>query len=289
MNRREFIVGATAAGLMPAAVAEEVPAGLKVRFLGTGAADWWGRDQRGELRRLTSVLIDSAVLVDFTKQAGDMLPKGVRPEVIFYTHSHGDHYQPADALKVGVKRVYAHESWAAEAKKEFAAAAEKLGVACPEVSGLVFGEPVEERGIRFTCVPSNHATHRTYERTGMYLLEKGKTRLLYATDTGGIMAEASRMVGIDAHGPGKPITGLVMEATMGIGYEDDYRAYSHSSVATVAHTVRVLQKTERYLPKPGQKVYLTHMARTMHGTQAEIEKAVPAPLCPAYDGLEVVF
>ena len=170
MNRREFIVGATAAGLMPTAFAEEDPAGLKVRFLGTGAADWWGRDERGELRRLTSVLIDNAVLIDFTKQAEDMLPKGVRPEAIFYTHSHGDHYQPDDALKVGVRRVYAHESWAAE-----------------------------------------------------------------------------------------------------------------------AHMVRVLQKTERYLPKPGQKVYLTHMARTMHGTQAEIEKAVPAPLCPAYDGLEVVF
>ena len=47
--------------------------------------------------------------------------------------------------------------------------------------------------------------------------------------------------------------------------------------------------TKRYLPAPGQKVYLTHMARTLHGTQAEVAAAVPAPLAPAYDGLEVTF
>ena len=31
---------------------------LLVRFLGTGAADWDGVDERGELRRLSSVLLD---------------------------------------------------------------------------------------------------------------------------------------------------------------------------------------------------------------------------------------
>ena len=71
---------------------EEDGTPLKMRFLGTGAADWNGRDDRGELRRLSSVLLDGKVLIDFTPTDEDMLPNGVKPEVIFYTHSHGDHY-----------------------------------------------------------------------------------------------------------------------------------------------------------------------------------------------------
>ena len=37
---------------------------LKVRFLGTGAADWNGRDDRGELRRLSSVLLEDRILIE---------------------------------------------------------------------------------------------------------------------------------------------------------------------------------------------------------------------------------
>lgn len=289
MNRREFIVGAAAAGVIPGAFAKDVPAGLRIRFLGTGAADWDGKDAHGEQRRWSSILVDDAVLVDFTMQDADMLPPGIRPGVIFYTHSHGDHYQPVVAMKHGVKRVYVHESWVEGAREEFALGAREMGISAPVVRGLAFGETVEEKGVRFTCVPANHATARKGEHTAMYLIEKGRERLLYATDTGGITAEAARIVGIDAHERGKPITALIMEATMGVGHEDDFRIYAHSSVDTVARTVRVLTATKRYLPPSGRKVYLTHMARTLHGTHTEIEKAVPAPLCPAFDGLEWVL
>ena len=289
MNRREFMVGAVAAGLVPTLSAGN-GAALKVRFLGTGAADWNGPDARGELRRLSSILVDGGVLVDFTSSVLDMLPDGVRSEAILYTHSHEDHYDPKAALGLGVKRVYTHESWADGARGEFAAAARALGVAVPEVKGLAFGEAVNERGVSFTCVPANHATGRTGEHTAMYLIEKGRERLLYATDTGGITAEAARIVDIDAHvRGGRPITALIMEATMGLGHEDDFRIYAHSSVETVARIVRVLAATKRYLPPPGRKVYLTHMARTLHGTHAEVSASVPAPLCPARDGLEVLF
>lgn len=293
MTRREFAMGATAGALACAMGGSALASGtngLKVRFLGTGAADWNGRDARGELRRLTSVLLENRILIDFTATAADMLPAGVRPEVAFYTHSHGDHYRPADALAAGVRRVYVHESWVADARAEFAAAAVKAGVPIPEVCGMAFGETRVEGDVALTALPANHFTSRPGERCAIYLVEKGATRLLYATDTGGIMAEAARRAGIDAHArPGRPITALIMEATMGVGHEDDFRIYSHSSVATVAQTVRVLQATRRYLPPQGQKVYLTHLARTMHGTQAEIAAAWPEPLVPARDGLEVVF
>lgn len=289
MNRREFVAGVFATGLVSATPAASANDALKVRFLGTGAADWEGKDARGEQRRWSSVLVDDAVLVDFTMQDADMLPPGIRPEAVFYTHSHSDHYQPVVAMRHGVKRVYVHESWIEGAREEFALGARKMDVAMPAVRGLAFGETIEEKGVRFTCVPANHATARKGEHTAMYLIEKGRERLLYATDTSGITAEAARIVGIDAHERGKPITALIMEATMGVGHEDDFRIYAHSSVDTVARTVRVLTATKRYLPPPGRKVYLTHLARTLHGTHAEIEKTAPAPLCPAFDGLEWVL
>ena len=76
---------------------------------------------------------------------------------------------------------------------------------------------------------------------------------------------------------------------MGIGYDDDFRLYTHSSVATVHQIYRVLHSTGRYTPPEGQPVYLTHMARGLHGTQAALDAPLPAPLKAAYDGQEVAF
>ena len=113
---------------------------------------------------------------------------------------------------------------------------------------------------------------------------------MYATDTAGIPAVAARLAGIDAHDPnGKPLMGLIMEATMGMDHDNDYRILAHSSVGMVHRAVEVLQKTKRYLPVDDQPVYLTHMARTLHGTQAELDATLPYPLKAAYDGLEVIF
>jgi len=264
---------------------------LKVRFLGTGAADWNGRDERGEQRRLSSVLLDDKVLIDYTATARDMIPEGTKPVAVFYTHSHGDHYRPRDLLELGtVKHVFVNASWYAGAYEEFEVAAKAAGVNPPKVHALHFGQTQVFEGIAFTSLPANHTTRRPGEHCSMYLVEKGATRLVYATDTGGIMGEAATIAGIDAHyQPAKPITALVMEATMGIGHDIDFRIYAHSSVETVDRVVKVLQMTKRYTPAPGQKVYLTHMARTLHGTHAEIAASAPAPIAPAYDGLEIML
>ncbi len=262
---------------------------LKLRFLGTGAADWSGMDERGELRRLSSVLLDDSVLIDFTRTAFDMVPEGVVPEAIFYTHSHPDHYNPGAALKVGVRRVYLGETWVERGRKDFREAASALGMPLPEIIPLAVGDSVVENGIRFTALPANHATEDLGEQTLLYLVEKRNNRLLYATDTGGIPSIAARLSGIDAHIQGKPITALIMEATMGLGYDEDYRLFTHSSVSTVLRTWKVLSQTGRYAPTEGQPVWLTHLARTLHGTQAELDATLPPPLKAAYDGLTIIL
>ena len=257
---------------------------LSIRFLGTGAADWKKRDSRGEYRRLTSLLLNRKVLVDFTPSNREMMPSECRPSAILYTHSHDDHYNPAAAVALGIRRAYVHESWHDEAIEEFRKASEQMKTLMPEVLPLVIGKTVEVDGMMFTPLPSNHVTSRPREQTIMYLIENADgVRLLYATDTAGIPARALQIIGE------KPISALIMEATIGLGHDDDCRIFTHSSVAMVAQTARVLAKTRRYVPVTGRPVFLTHMARTLHGTQKELDASLPKPLCAAYDGMEITL
>lgn len=299
MDRRDFLkvssVSLMAMGTDHVAAkildsSKEKKEGVAVRFLGTGAADWNGPDDRGEWRRLSSILVEKYVLFDFTAGNIEMIPANCKPEVVFYTHSHGDHYHPESALKIGVEKVYLSKTWYDMAKADFKKAAKALNVPMPEIIPLYIGQAVFVGDLKITPLPASHATSYFFEQTLIYLIEKSDARVLYATDTAGIPAVAARLAGIDAHDRnGKPITGLVMEATMGMEHDDDYRIFTHSSVAMVHQVVKVLQKTKRYLPVDDQSVYLTHMARTLHGTQAELDVTLPHPLKAAYDGLEVIF
>lgn len=301
MDRRFFMKAAISSPLIVTAnninanlIRTDAPSkehiGIAIRFLGTGAADWHGKDERGELRRLSSIFVEGHVLIDFTPTDTDMLPPDSRPDTIFYTHSHPDHYNPSAALKTGVKHVYLSQTWYDIAVKDFQKASKDLNLPMPEITPLCIGQKVKIDDLTFTAVPANHATEKFFEQALLYLIEKDNARVLYATDTGGLTAVATRIIGVDAHDKdGKPITGLIMEATMGMNQDTDYRLFTHTSVDGVMRTVRVLEGTKRYTPPQGQPVYLTHMARTLHGTQAELDAQLPTPLKAAYDGLEVIF
>ena len=83
MDRRDFLkvssVSLMAMGTDDVTAKMFEPSGEKkekmvVRFLGTGAADWNGIDNRGEHRRLSSILVDNNILFDFTAGNIEMLP-----------------------------------------------------------------------------------------------------------------------------------------------------------------------------------------------------------------------
>ena len=284
--------------------------GIRVRFLGSGASGWkpeWA--QRPHMRRQSSVLIENRVLIDFTMCSFDMLPADCRPEVLFQTHSHGDHYNPKAAVKSGVRRMYVQETWAAAAREEVGKAAEELGLPAPEVIGLAFGRPVVECGMRFTGVPANHSTSRVtdgvLERTSLYLVEKGESRLLYATDTGGIPGDAARMIGIDHHVRDdnfekfeksapyvrrpQALTAFIMEATDG-DKDEDFRMFVHSSVQSVSRIVNMLVGTDRLRLPEGQHAYITHLGLKYRAWPSEkIDKELPGNIRSAYDGLELVL
>ena len=278
--------------------AEASDADLRVRFLGTGAAGWTPGSTTE--RRNSSVLLDGKVLIDLTVSVRDMLPDDSHPEHIFYTHSHGDHYQPLEALKLGVKKVYVSDTWIDRAKSDFRRLASENKLPAPQFVTLKIGVPVTVEGLTFTPLPANHTTNFYEEQALIYLVEKGTTadrlgvRMLYATDTSGIMGKAARLAGIDSHKsdiPDRPITAFIMEATMGLGHEEDFRLFNHSTPEVVARIARMLSRTKRYTPPAGQPVYLTHISNPLHGSlqQDELNKSLPIPLRAASDGLEVVF
>ena len=318
ITRRGFLEASVAFAALAerSVLAENAPAaakrGIRVLFLGTGASGWdpkWA-EKNENARRQSSVLLEGKVLIDFTQCSFDKLPQDCHPEVLFQTHSHGDHYSPSAAVKSGVKRMYVNETWAAAAKRGVEKAAEALSLPAPEVIALPFGKAVEECGLKITGVPANHSTSRVtdgvLERTSLYLVEKGSARLLYATDTAGIPGDAARMIGIDPHiSPNNyknyrdssapfvhepaPLTAIIMEATNG-DLDEDFRMFVHSGVKLVARTVNMLKKTGRYKPPAGQKAYLTHLAIKYRDWPAEkINAELPDPLAAAYDGLELTL
>ncbi len=325
ISRRTFLASSTALAAVSGGIASKAAAssaapsqemseesGIRVRFLGTGAAGWkpqWAK-KNPNMRRQSSVLLENKVLIDFTTCSFDKLPKDCRPEALFQTHSHGDHYNPKAAVRSGVKRMYVQETWAAAARKEVANAAAALSLPAPEVIGLPFGKPVVECGMRITGVPANHSTSRVtdgvLERTSIYLVEKGQSRLLYATDTGGIMGDAARMIGIDPHigaqnfnrtaassyvHEPKALTAFIMEAT-NTDLDEDFRIFVHSSVQTVSRIVNMLIRHDRLKLPEGQHAYLTHLGLgdKYRGWPSEkINAELPAPLNAAYDGLELVL
>lgn len=278
--------------------AEASDADLRVRFLGTGAAGW--KPGTTTERRNSSVLLDGKVLIDLTVSVRDMLPEGCHPEHIFYTHSHGDHYQPLEAMKLGVKKVYVSDTWIDRAMSDFRRLASENKLPAPQFFTLKVGVPITVEGLTFTPLPANHTTNYYEEQALIFLIEKSTTadhlgvRMLYATDTGGIMGKAARLSGIDSHKsdiPDRPITAFVMEATMGLGHQEDFRLFNHSTPEDVVRIARMLARTKRYTPPAGQPVYLTHISNPLHGSlqQDELNKILPIPLRAAADGLEVVF
>lgn len=317
VDRRSFINGTVqtaalgaVAGTLPGKALAQPERGIKVLFLGSGAAGWrpeWAKNNP-HMRRQSSVLLDRKVIIDFTKCSFDLLPKDCRPEAIFITHSHGDHYNPAAVVKSAVRRVYVQESWAASARKEITAVAAKLSLPAPEVVALRFGETVEESGLRITGVPAIHSTSWVtdgiLEQASMYLVEKGEARLLYATDTGGISGDAARIIGIDPHvteknfsryppskfvSRPKALTAFIMEAT-NADLDEDFRLFVHSSVQAVSRIVNMLKANGRFAPPPGQKAYLTHFGLKYRAWPSEkIEAELPPTLAAAYDGLEVTL
>lgn len=239
---------------------------MKLRFLGTGAADWNGPDERGEYRRLTSTLIDNSLLIDVTHTVDDQIKEPTAITDVLFTHSHSDHFNLEALRALSPVRVYAHESWAGEITGE--------GLTVVPVR---VGERVKAGDFFITAMPSNHSTEKAYETTLHYLIEKDKKTLLYATDGAWLLNKEHKIIG------NRTLDAAVFDATIGDGARGDFRVFEHNSIDMVRLMTETMFKTGRL--RAGASIYLTHMARTLHGTQSQIEARLEAPFIACYDGM----
>lgn len=239
---------------------------MLIHFLGTGAADWNGPDARGEYRRLTSTLIDGCLLIDVNPEILELIPDKNAVTAVAFTHSHSDHFN-IDALRaLAPCTVYAHESWAHEIEGDgLTIVSMKIGKEITAVTGHVL-----------TAMPANHSTEKAYEQPLHYLIERDETCILYATDGAWLLNQAHHIIGR------RLLHAAVFDATIGDGFDGDYRIFEHNSIDMVRMMVATLKKQNRLAE--GAPVFLTHMARTLHGTQAEVEAKLEHPLVAAYDG-----
>lgn len=242
---------------------------MEFLFLGTGASDWHGTDERGEIRRWTSTLLDGELLIDLTKTVLDVIPDRSAVTDVFFTHSHDDHFDPEALCALAPCRVYAHESWAGCIRGE--------GLT---VIPLRVNVPVRAAGFTVIPMPSNHFSDRENETTLHFLVEKEGKRLLYATDGGWLSTAESRIIGA------KTLDAAVFDATVGDGHSDDWQIFHHNSLDMIRLMCASMRKTGRL--KETSPVFLTHLSRVLHGTQSELEKTVEPPMIPCRDGMRAV-
>ena len=304
-NRRNFLVclGATAAvggcqtvqsGELPPSTGPEPTdeESLKVRFLGSGSACWEKEPRTSKIfRRYSSVLIDGRFLIDYTWMTEDMVPEGCKPKAIVYTHSHGDHYDPKAAVKLGVRHVFLHRSWIADARQDFEKAVASVGGEMPVIHPLDVGVRFRLGPYEILPLPGNHYTGKPYEQALIYKVTKlckdGPVRLLYATDTSGLMS-AAFFIGCTKK---EPLTAAIMEATGQPGRKFGGLNISHSTADDVHRIFTTYLKpgSSGYKPaSPDQPVYLTHLGYYEWG-QKTFDDILPSGLALAHDGLEVEF
>ena len=240
---------------------------MKLSFLGTGASDWNGPDERGEYRRHASILLDNSLMIDLTSSVLDMIPDPAAVTDVFFTHSHDDHYDLAALKTLAPCRVYAHESWADSIKGD--------GLT---VIPLKIGVSVEASGFTVIPMPSNHYSDRENEITLHFLIEKEGKRLLYATDGGWLTTRENQIIGT------KVLDAIVFDATVGEGYPDDFQIFHHNSLDMIRLMCASLRKTGRL--RETTPVFLTHLSRVLHESQAILDCQIEKPMNACYDGME---
>ena len=250
---------------------------MHITFLGTGAADWRSTDP--DFRAFTSARIGKALLIDGTSGVYGRISDPEAVTDVIYTHSHGDHFDPALLEKLAPVRAHIHSSWAHKVRTD--------GV---EVVPFECGEAFEAAGYTVTALPSNHLAADWSEETVHFVIGDGEKTLFYATDGAWITTR-------EWHGLLKfELDAAVFDATIGDMYPGDYRIFEHNNL----DMVRMMLKTMRGpmfgsqpafghihgVLKPDAPVFITHLARTLHPSYAQLCRDLEGEFVVTYDGME---
>ena len=226
---------------------------MKIRFLGTGAADWNAAvdGNNKEYRRNASALVDGWLLID----PGPCVPEaretfGIDPggiKRVINTHRHSDHYcqKTMDFLQETGARFVSFEA----------------------------GERKKIRGYTVSAYAANHGTC-----TGAvhFMIDDGTSRLFYGLDGAWLLYKEIQAI------RRKHVDLAVLDATVG-EVSGDYRIFEHNDLKMVREMKSSL---EAYV----DHFVISHMVKTLHTGHEKLSARMEKDgITAAYDGLEICF
>ena len=243
------------------------------------------------LRTLGQSLIDGTLLIDLPAAThAHCLSNGIslgHIEHLLITHTHSDHYIPqlldsrggngAHNMKAEKLHIYGNE----EVARKFAKTAElfPIGKAMRENIVLHKVDAFEPFRVGKYEITPLKAHHLIPEEPFNYIIDDGKTKLLFLLDTGYPYPETLAYI----VGCGKKYGCVVMDATMGIDYYEGHMNFDEN------------KKLKEYLCEKGvcdadTKFVISHITHNHAGLHEDIETYFAGTdIVVAYDGLTVEF
>lgn len=223
---------------------------MKLRFLGTGAADWTLEvtDAKGNHRYFSSAVVNDDLLIDpgphiflAAEKFGIDLSK---VKYIINTHPHSDHLNSESLDKMK------------------ALGAEFVSFAAGDIKHV--GEYTIE------ATPANHGT---VVGGVHFLISDGSRRLFYGLDSAWLLYP--EIVAIKK----EKVDLAVLDATIG-DVPGDYRIFEHNNLNMVEEMKKTL---DPYI----DRFMISHMAYTLHTDQESlVERMKPSGIEVAFDGME---
>ena len=252
---------------------------MKIRFLGTGAADWSGKTYgEGEFfRRRSSALIDDGLLID---PGPDIFDTGVSLACVtdvIVTHTHSDHFSPQVLARLCENR--AISLWGDDACLR---ALEKAGGVPPRLMfhPTEIGKTYEIGGYTVTPLRANHRTPDEREVPRVYLVERDGRTLFYGCDSAWLPCDTWKCL------KEVPVNLMVLELTCGATAVDDWRIFEHNDRNMLASMIRMFRKYGCFAPDV--RYVTSHMARTLHADHETLASDLARiGVTPAYDLLEL--
>ena len=249
---------------------------MELKFLGTGAADFWPsladvdrfRVDK-DIRRSTVTLVDGEMLIDCGPHLLDelVIHKVSVEEIchVLVTHPHSDHYNPENlrTLARGQKlHVWHSQDWD-----------------LPQMENVI-DHPMEQGStyaVGSFCVTALGANH--CRGALHYSIEKDGKKLFYGCDGAWLLHDTYYYMRDQRY------DAMILDATVG-DYDGDFRMGEHNSIPMIRMMHRSFETWN--VTKPETKMILSHLARTLHVSHADTCRRVEKDgYLVAFDGMEL--
>lgn len=246
---------------------------MNIRFLGTGAADWnWKQPLDAENRGSTSTLLDGKILIDAGTTGWENIVRfNINPAEItdiFITHSHSDHFNVDNILRIADAEGRKSELCVYTSKQ----AAERFeGKVKTKV--LNYLDELTVHDIKFKVVPANHVLPDPFEQAYNFIIETADGKqLFYALDSGW-MCSLTRLQFKD-----RKMDMIIWDATTGTQI-NNWRFAEHNDLGMIK-SMREAMSSLGYIDEKTIHVF-NHIARTLWPTSAEERQKA----AEQYDGI----